>query len=303
MECASLSGKVCVVTGATSGIGLATAKALASLGAATVLVGRDGTRLQAAVEEVARAGDSAGAVPPQAEIADFSSMAQVASLARRIGEANRQVYGLVNCAGVYTTKRRLGPEGLETQFAVNHLAPFLLTIRLLPMIAPEGRIATVSSGSHFFGWIRWKDPSLKGRYFGLWAYEQSKLANVLFSYELARRLEQSSLRTSGTRREGHIPTVFAVDPGLVDTSMGEKDGKSLESLFWSLRRRKGTSPDRPAQAISRLLSSPATAGKTGHYWLDAVPITSSRRSYDETAAARLWALSESLIALALERAQ
>lgn len=296
MNASSLKGKRCVVTGATSGIGYATVEALLGLGAELVFVGRDPGRTTAAAKAFESAAGKAGAPPPQQELADLSLMTEVADLASRLADSGKPIDALVNCAGVYTAKRTLTAEGLETQFAVNHLAPFLLTTKLLPAMSAGSRIATVSSGSHYYGWIRWNDPSLEGKYLSLWAYEQSKLANVLFSYELARRLETGALKAGSG--EGK-PTVFTIDPGLVNTDMGQKHARGLTGLFWSLRRRGGTSPARPASGIAALLSSPEAAGRTGLYWRDAVPLRSSRRSYDAAAARRLWELSEAIVEKAL----
>lgn len=311
-----LSGKRCVVTGATSGIGLATAQALAGLGAEVVIVGRDPARAEEAAYAVAAEARTAGGREPRVELADLSLMADVRDLAGRIARAGLMVDALVNCAGVFTSKRHISAEGLELQFAVNHLAAFHLTLSLFPAMAPDARIATVSSGSHFYGRIRWRDPSLKGRYFGLWAYEQSKLANVLFSYELTRRCSMGELvpGRGAQQRESELlpppaagahagPTVYAVDPGLVNTMMGEKHTGTLTSLFWNHRRKKGTSPDMPAKGIARLIAAPEMEGRTGLYWRDAVPLRSSQRSYDAQAALRLWAMSERMVAEALSRAR
>ena len=296
MNASSLKGKRCVVTGATSGIGYATVEALLGLGAEVVFVGRDQVRTAKAAMAFAASAGKAEAPPPRQEITDLSLMAEVADLASRLADSGKPIDALVNCAGVYTAKRTLTEEGLERQFAVNHLAPFLLTTKLLPAMGADARIATVSSGSHYYGWIRWNDPSLERHYFGLWAYEQSKLANVLFSYELAQRLENGALKAGSG--EGK-PTVFTIDPGLVNTDMGQKHAQGLTGLFWSMRRRGGTSPARPASGIAALLSSPEAAGRTGLYWRDAIPLRSSRRSYDAAAACRLWELSEAMVEQAL----
>ena len=296
MNACSLKGKRCVVTGATSGIGYATVEALLGLGAELVFVGRNPGRTAAAAKAFESAAEEAGAPPPQQELADLSRMAEVADLASRLADSGKPIDALVNCAGVYTAKRTLTAEGLEMQFAVNHLAPFLLTTKLLPAMSAGSRIATVSSGSHYYGWMRWNDLSLRGHYLGLWAYEQSKLANVLFSYELARRLDAGALKAGSG--EGK-PMVFTIDPGLVNTDMGQKHAQGLTGLFWSMRRRGGTSPARPALGIAALLSSPEAAGRTGLYWRNAVPLRSSRRSYDAAAARRLWELSEAMVEKAL----
>ena len=307
MNTCSLVGKRCLVTGATSGIGYATVEALLGLGAEVIFVGRDPARSAEATRTFAAEAGKANAPPPLPELADLSLMADVRDLASRLVDSGKPIDVLVNCAGIYTAKRTLSSEGLEMQFAVNHLAPFLLTTSLLPILRTGARIATVSSSSHYSGRIRWKDPSMAAHYFGLWAYEQSKLANVLFSYELARRLESGALgagwddgrKGQGVAEKKTIPTVFAVDPGLVNTRMGQKHAGGLTGLFWNLRKRGGTSPSRPAAGIAALVSSAEAAGRTGLYWRDAVPLRSSRRSCDEAAAKRLWELSEAMIGEAL----
>jgi len=282
----SMRGKLCVVTGATSGIGLAVARALALRGARVIGTGRDAERAEKACVAVGREAESAGAPEPRYLRADFSSLREVSGLASELATSEKKIDILVNCAGVFTARRALTGDGLETQFEVNHLAPFLLTTLLLPRLAaaPEARIITVSSDSHYYGRIRWRDPCMGRFYLGLWAYEQSKLANVLFSYELARRLGK-----------GSPISVYAVDPGLVNTDMGQKHGLSPSSLFWRLRRRGGTSPDVPAEAVAFLASSAEVSGRSGLYWKNGVPKPSSRRSCDARSAARLWALSEELV--------
>ena len=286
MPDSSLAGKFCVVTGATSGIGLAVALSLAGRGARVLGVGRDPGRAEAACSRVAEAAKAVGGPEPRYELADLSLMSEVASLARRIREREARIDVLVNCAGIYTDKRMLTAEALETQFAVNHLAPFFLTTSLLPLLeaASEGRIITVSSDSHYYGWIRWRDPSLSRCYLGLWAYEQSKLANVLFSYELRRRL------ATGSRVR-----IAVADPGLANTSMGEKHGRSLASLFWSLRRRLGTPASVPAEAIASLAALPEGQLPNGLYWKAGKAVASSRLSYREKDAKRLWEMSKALV--------
>lgn len=287
IEGLNLTSKRCLVTGASSGIGLATARVFARLGADLILVGRNRERLERARAEI-EAGLPSPLRESRLEVADLSSLRQTAALAERVAsETGLDI--LVNCAGVYTAKRRITPEGFETQFVVNHLAPFLLTTRLLPALQsrPDARVITVSSGSHYYGRIHWSDLSLRC-YLGLWAYEQSKLGNVLFSAELARRLGPDSR-----------VTVFAADPGLVNTDMGQKTGPSLSALVWSIRKKSGTSPELPARAIAFLAAEPSLVGNSGHYWREGHAVEPSRRARNLKDARRLWGLSARLIDEAL----
>jgi NAD(P)-dependent dehydrogenase (short-subunit alcohol dehydrogenase family) len=282
----SLTGKTCVVTGATSGIGLAAAAALARLGARVIGVGRDAERSDTALRRVQAAAAESGAPPPCYKLADLSCLRETRALGEGLASGPGGIDALVNCAGVFTARRTLTPDGLETQFAVNHLAPFLLTTTLLSRLraAPDGRVVVVSSASHRFGRIRWKDPSRVRMYTGLGAYGQSKLGNVLFVRELARRLGP-----------GSSVTVFAADPGLVRTDMGLKHGPSLTSLGWRIRRRAGTVPEVPAAAVALLVASPELRGRTGLYWKDGRELAPSPRALDAQAARRLWDLSEGII--------
>ncbi len=302
----SLAGKRCLVTGATSGIGLAAACALAARGAAVTGLGRDKTRAARALERVRAAARSSGAPEPRYEILDLSSLSAVASWADNFvasgggGSGRSTARGLdilVNCAGLYSDRRTCTEEGYESQFAVNHLAHFCLTLGLLPLLelSPDARVITVSSGSHYYGRIRWQEleRSLRGEpargiYIGIRAYEQSKLANVLFSDRLAR------LHGAGSNL-----TVFTADPGLVNTDMGAKQGFSLGSLFWNLRRRGGTSPEQPAGALAWLAGEASLKGKTGLYWRDRAELTPSLRAQNHADADRLWSLSEAMVARAL----
>ena len=287
-----LQGKLCVVTGATSGIGRTAAVALARMGGRVIGVGRDEGRSAAALQELAATAAEAGAPAPAFELADLSSLRQTEELAARLSSSSSRLDVLVNCAGTFTARRVLTSEGFETQFAVNHLAPFLLTTSLLPLLlaSPDGRVITVSSASHRLGRIHWKDPSLPWGYLGLRAYGQSKLANVLFTRELARRLGP-----------GSSVTAYAVDPGLVNTDMGLKHGLSPSSLFWRLRRRGGTSPEVTAAFIALLAAAPETRRRSGLYWKDGREFLPSRRALDDGDARRLWDLSESMLKETLGR--
>lgn len=286
-ESPNLSGKTAMITGATSGIGLQAALTLACQGAFVIAVGRSPQRCL-------QAETSIRAACPQAQVryllADLSQMSQVRALAASIrSELNSRAIStldvLVNNAGVYSARYVRTADGLELTMAVNHFAPFLLTHELLPLLtaAASGRIITVSSGSHygaFLDLMRLNHPLI---YNGLWAYKVSKLANVLFSLELNRRLSTTPARA------------FALDPGLVNTEIGLKTGDALSSLVWKYRRRGGASPEVPVRTILYLASQESLPEAI--YWRDCHPKTSSRQSQRADLARQLWELSSRLCAV------
>lgn len=284
---ARLEGKSCVVTGATSGIGYETARGLASMGARVIGVGRSVERCEAA-----RAGIRAATENPDVsfEVADLSSQGEIRELAARIRRRAGRVDVLVNNAGVFAARRRLSPDGIEMQLAVNHLAPFLLTHELMSALeaAPAARVVTLSSGSHFGARLHWLDLGLGGPYHGLRAYAHSKLACILWSYEMARRVGQDS----------RIST-YAVDPGLVNTEMGMKDSSPVVRLVWLLRRRQGSTPVEGARTTIYVASDPAVPLDSGRYWRGCAAVPSSPESYDTEGARRLWTLSERLTGIGL----
>jgi len=287
----SLIGKTIVVTGATSGIGLATAEALARQGAEVIGVGRSPQRCQAAEQQL-RGLNPAGRVTYC--VADLTRQDEV----RRLAEAVRGITaaagrpaldGLVNNAGTFTFWLALTPEGFETQWALNHLAPFLLTQELLPLLeaAPAARVVTVSSGSHYHTSLNWTDIQLRRHYNGLLAYQQTKLSNVLFTVELNRRLgPQSRVRA------------FAADPGLVKTDIGLKGTPALVQWIWERRRAGGISPAEAARGIVFLLSEPSVRDSSQVYWKHGRPQPPSRQALDVAAAQRLWAISAQMCGMA-----
>lgn len=287
---ADLNGKMIVVTGATSGIGLAAAEELVRRGAAVIGVGRSPERCRAA-EAYLRGID------PQAEVtylvADLSCQGQVRALAAEIraliaARGRGHLDGLVNNAGTFTYWLTYTPEGFEMQWAVNHLAAFLLTRELLPALqaAPAARVVTVSSGSHYHTRLRWEDIQLRRRYNGLLAYQQTKLANVLFTLELNRRLGP-----------GSPVRAFALDPGLVKTDIALKGNPALVRWIWKRRSSGGVPPAEPARGVAFLLAEPSLQTAPEIYWKSCAPLQPSRYALDFENSRRLWDLSEKMCGL------
>jgi len=284
-----MRGRVCVVTGANRGIGKATALGLARLGATVVMLSRDAERGGAACDEVRRDSESADV---SLVVADLASLASVRAAAAEVARRHPAVHVLVNNAGVNLARRTVTPDGLEMTLAVNHLAPFLLTGLLLPSLrrgAPS-RVVTVTSEFERFGRIRFDDLQGARRYWGTLAYTQSKLANVLFTYGLAARLEGTGV------------TANCVYPGLVATDL------LRDRAWWSprwLRPLWATiflSPEQGARASLYAASSPQVEGASGRcYDRRGRSVRTSRRSYDVAARERLWRVSADLTHLAADQ--
>jgi retinol dehydrogenase 12 len=280
-----MNGKVCVVTGATSGLGKATATALARQGAQVVLVARDRGRGEATVAELS----AVAATPPRLEIADLASMAQVRALADALGALDR-IDVLVNNAGFVAGTHRVTADGFEEVFAVNHLAPFLLTNLLagkLTASAPA-RVITVSSDAHTAARLDFDDPHLERGWDSWRSYANSKLANILFTRELARRLAGTGV------------TANCVHPGVVRTGFG-REGTPLLRLAVTLGRPFLLSPERGASTIVYLATSADVAGATGGYYVKSQLREPSKAARDDASAQRLWRLSEELTGLAPAR--
>jgi retinol dehydrogenase 12 len=276
-----MNGKVCVVTGASSGIGKAAATALATMGAQVVLVGRDRGRAGAAATEIG----SMSTLPPKVEIADFASLEQVRSLAERLSALER-IDVLVNNAGLMLGERRVSPDGFEYVFAVNHLAPFLLTNLLLPKLtaATPARVVTVTSDAHTAARLDLDDPNLEHEWASWRSYANSKLANILFTRELSRRLDGTGV------------TANCAHPGVVRTGFG-REGKPLLRLGTMIARPFFLSPERGADTVVYLASSPDVAGETGGYYVKRQRREPSAAARDDAAARRLWDISEKMTGL------
>ena len=272
-----MTGKICMVTGATAGIGEATAAGLAALGATVIVAGRSTERCVAAVERIKRQTGN-----PNVEhlVADLSSQQEVRGLAGQFRSRYSRLDVLVNNAGAINLARRASVDGIELTFALNHLSYFLLTNLLLDVLVSSApaRIVNVSSGSHRRSRINFDDLQGRRTYWGMRAYAQSKLGNVLFTYELARRLDGAEV------------TVNALHPGVVATKFLANNGKlgSIFSFFFGLR---GMSPEKGARTSVYLAISKEVEGITGGYYEKSHAVRSSPASYDEAAAARLWEVS------------
>ena len=279
--------KTIIITGATGGIGLAAMHSLADENTLIIGVGRSAERCQQAKEKVLARKPEANV---RFELADLSSMEQIRQLGQRLRaildeESGGKLDVLVNNAGMITNAYTPTIDGYETQFAVNHLAYFLLTHELLAYLkrADHARLLNVSSRSHRWMRMIWPDVMMKKFYNVLLAYKQSKLANVLFTAEFNRRhAEQSSMRA------------YAIHPGLVNTSIGLKGTSGITNLAWKLRSPTGVSPEEGAATVVHLAREENLADAQAVYWRDMQPWKPSRYAMREDVARRLWELSEEM---------
>jgi retinol dehydrogenase-14 len=279
-----MRGKVVLVTGSTSGIGKQTARELAALGAHVAIVGRSEEKTAAVVREITAA---VGSDTVDGLVADLSSQADVRALAERVLRTYDRIDVLVNCAGAYYGDRHTTVDGLELTFALNHVAYFLLTNLLLDRLqaSAPARVVNVSSDAQRIGRIDFDDLQGERRYGGQRAYNQSKLANVLFTYELARRLEGTGV------------TATVVHPGVVRTNFGQDNPNRLMRLMTTVALPFMKTPEQGADTVVHLASSPDVEGVTGKYFANRRARPSSKRSYDREVAARLWTVSEQLAGL------
>jgi NAD(P)-dependent dehydrogenase (short-subunit alcohol dehydrogenase family) len=278
-----MTGKTVIVTGATTGIGRATALSLATMGAHVAITGRDRGRLDDAAAQIRAAGN--GQVDVFA--ADLSVQEQVRQLADETLQRLPRIDVLVNNVGGYWNTRHITADGLEHTFALNHLAPFLLTNLLLDRLRHSGpaRVVTVASDAHRMGRIDFDDLQGDRNYSGARAYNQSKLANVLFTYELSRRLQ------------GAAVTANAVHPGMVSTSFGAEDPGRVQRLLVPLLRPFLKSAAQGAATSVYAASAPDLERVTGRYFAAGSPKRSATRSHDQATAARLWQVSAELVGL------
>ena len=277
----NMSNKICLVTGANSGIGKATALGLAQLGATVVMVCRNSDKGEVARKEIqARSGNS----KIDLFSADLSSQQAVRQLVQDFQQKYTQLHVLVNNAGGVFTQGKVSPDGIEMTLAVNHLASFLLTNLLLDTIkaSAPARIVNVSSQAHASGFIDLDDLQGKRKYALLRAYAQSKLANVLFTYALARRLEGTGV------------TVNCLHPGVVATNIWSSALPGWLRFLGTISHLFGIPAEQGALTSIYLASSPEVEGVTGKYFDKCEAVSSAKISYDQEIQERLWAISETL---------
>jgi NAD(P)-dependent dehydrogenase (short-subunit alcohol dehydrogenase family) len=281
----SMQGKICLITGGTNGIGKSTALGLARMGATVVIVGRNASKTARVVNEIksATAMDNVTAL-----LADLSSLNDVRRLAGEFKSEYAQLHVLINNAGAVFLKRQLSMDGFEMTFAVNHLAHFLLTNLLIDTIraSAPARIVVVSSAAHTGGRIDFKNLQGERHYGGMEAYGNSKLANLLFTMELARRLEGTGV------------TVNALHPGFVNTGFAKNNGVLVATVFGAVAPLIARPPEKGAATSIYLASSPEVQGITGKYFSDSKMVRTAPQAADTAVAKRLWEISAEMVHLA-----
>ncbi len=278
-----MQGKIVMITGASSGIGRATAGRIAALGAHTVLVSRTEKRGRKAMEEITRATPGASL---ELLVADLSTSAAVRALAATFRSRHSSLDVLFNNAGILTSRRRMTPEGFELQFFVNYLSYYLLTGLLLEALraGSPSRIINMTSSSHSSGIVDFDDLQLDRNYRGWQAYANTKLMSMMFTYALARRLDGTGV------------TANCLHPGVIHTNLLRNFSSVLNLLFHALQR-FFKQPDDGAETPVYLASSPEVAGVSGKYFRYCRPMDTTEASCDRDAQERLWETSERLTGL------
>ena len=279
-----MKGKTCLITGGTNGIGKSAARSLAAMGATVIISGRSAAKAERVVDEIKLA---TGNQSVSALVADLALQEDVRRLAQEFAARHSRLDVLINNAGAVFLKRYETPDGLEMTFAVNHLSHFLLTNLLLDRLlaAAPARIINVSSAAHMLGRIDFADLQRKRSYWGMGAYGGSKLANILFTRELARRLDAAGV-TANALHPGAVNTGFLLNnPGVVSRAY-----KVVEPLLT-------VAPEKGAETTVYLASSPQVEGVSGGYFAKCKPARTSRAAGDAGLARRLWDVSAELTGL------
>jgi NAD(P)-dependent dehydrogenase (short-subunit alcohol dehydrogenase family) len=274
-----MNNRICLITGATGGIGQVTARELARQGATVVIAGRNREKCVAVADTIK---EQTGNPHVAFLVADLSVQREVHHLAEQFKQQYDRLDVLVNNAGALYMARQLSADGIELTFALNHLNYFLLTHLLLESLraSPAARIINVASDAHRGAQIDFANLQGEKRYQSFPIYSQSKLANILFTYELARRL-------------GGAPTANALHPGFVATNFGKNNGWGSR-IFMSLLHRFAINEEQGAQTTLYLATSPEVAGVTGKYFVKQQAVSSSPASYDAKVAQQLWRVSEQM---------
>jgi len=288
MDELALRGRQVLITGATNGIGLAAAEGLAAQGANVAIVGRSASRTKAA-EALIRASAASG-VEVSTHLADLASQAAVRKLAADIVARYGKLDVLVNNAGAMHTTRQVSADGIELTWAVNHLAPFLLTKLLLDRLkaSAPSRVITTASDAHLGATIPFDDLNAERSYRGFGRYKETKLANILFTSELARRLEGSNV------------TAHSFHPGLVASGFNRNNGLLMDMAMLLLRP-ISRNVQKGAETLVWLATSSEVVGTTGRYHVDMHSRLPSPQAQDIAAARRLWEISEAQCASVLSR--
>ena len=279
----NMNGRICLVTGGTNGIGKSTAQELAQMGATVIIVGRDAQKTSRVVNEI-RATSGNPKVRPM--LADLSSQLDVRRLADEFKSQYAHLHVLINNAGAVFMKRQLSMDGIEMTFALNHLAYFLLTDLLLDTLkaSAPARIINVSSNAHTSGKIEFDN--LQGeQIYSPRVYENSKLANILFTTELARRLQGTGV------------TVNALHPGFTATGFAKNNGRAIAALVSIFAPLVARSPAKGAETSIYLASSPSVEGLSGEYFYDSQVIQAAPQANDMAVARRLWDVSAEMVDL------
>lgn len=271
-----MKDKTVVITGATSGIGAVAAQRLAAMGARIVFVARDQGRGEGLLLELAKLGSSGHGFV----VADLSTLAGMKQAAAQIAAAAPVIDVLINNAGALFETRGVTADGLERTFALNHMAYFVLTNALLPYLKPGGRIVSTSSDAHWRGKIDFDDLQSEKHYRGFRVYGTSKLMNILFTRELARRVKDRGL------------TAVCLHPGFVATRFADNNPGRLGWMFAILKKIAAIAPEKGARTIVHLASAPGIDGQGGSYWFKCKIATPSPSARNDDDAARLWDISE-----------
>jgi NAD(P)-dependent dehydrogenase (short-subunit alcohol dehydrogenase family) len=284
-EMADMGGKTCVITGATSGIGFMAAVGLAAAGARLVLVGRDRQRGEAALARLKREAPTAKI---EIHYADLTRLDEVRRLASMLDGTLMRIDVLLNNAGALFWRRSVTGDGLERTFALNHMAYFMLTelLRGRLVASAPARVVSVASEAHRRAELDFADLQGERRYNGLSAYERSKLCNILHTRELARRFAGTGV------------TANCVHPGFVASRFGDDNGGLFKLAFSFAKRMRAITPERGAQGLIYLASSPDVAATSGAYFNKRSPAVPSPAAQDDRAAERLWQESARLAGLA-----